>query len=230
MKKFMMNHIPAVLYGEPSDKVFLYVHGRNGNKEVAVSFYQMVKAAGWQVLSIDLPKHGEREASTEKFNPWTIVPELSLMLSYAKENWETVGLCADGIGAYFALRAFRLKYLDQVLFISPMVDMAGFIEDVMAVSGISEEKLKEALRIDTDLGWRVSWDYYLYTHDNPINTWDSPTEILYGEHDELVKRSTIDEFAAKFHCGLTIAPGCDHGFSGEEHQEVVERWVKAKIK
>lgn len=230
MKKFLLNHIPAVLYGEPSDKVFLYVHGRNGNKEVAVSFYQMVKEEGWQVLSIDLPKHGEREDSTEKFNPWTIVPELSLMLSYAQDHWESVGLCADGIGAYFALRAFRLKYLDQVLFISPMLDMAGFIEQLMEASGISEEELKEKARIDTAFGWRVSWDYYLYTHDNPIKAWNSPTEILYGAQDELVKRETVESFVSQFGCNLTIIENCGHGFAEEEQEEIVEEWVKNCIK
>ena len=230
MKTFMLNHIPAVLYGEPSDKVFLYVHGRNGNKEVAVSFYQMVKEAGWQVLSIDLPKHGERQESTEKFNPWTIVPELSLMLSYAEDHWDRIGLCADGIGAYFALRAFRMKYLDQAMFISPMVDMAAFIEGLMEASGISEARLKEEGRIDTEFGWRVSWDYYLYTHDNPIKNWDVPTEILYGDHDQWVKKSIIEDFANQFNCGLTVVEDCPHGFSGEEEQEIVETWVKEKIK
>lgn len=230
MKKFMLNHIPAVLYGEPSDKVFLYVHGRDGNKEVAVSFYQMVKAAGWQVLSIDLPKHGERQDSAEKFNPWTIVPELSLLHSYAHDHWTTVALCADSIGAYFSLRAFQLKPFEQVVFISPIVDMAKYIDDALEAGGITTEQLKAETRLDTKQGVHLSWDYYLYTHENPIKVWPSPTDILYGGLDKIVKRPDIEAFAEKFDCSLTVIENCQHGFSDEEDQEIVEQWVKEKVK
>lgn len=230
MRKFLLNHIPAVLYGEPSDKVFLYVHGRGGNKEVAVSFYQMVKKAGWQVLSIDLPKHGERQESAEKFNPWTIVPELSLLYSYACDQWETIGLCADGIGTYFSLRAFQMKPFDQALFISPIVDMAEYIDDALAVDNITPDQLKAEGRLDTSEGVHLSWDYYLYTHENPIKVWPSPTEILYGDQDDMMKRSSLEGFCDKFQCGLTVIEGGDHGFTREEDQEIVENWVKETLK
>lgn len=230
MKKFLLNHIPAVLYGEPSDKVFLYVHGRDGNKEVAVSFYQMVKEAGWQVLSIDLPKHGERQESAEKFNPWTIVPELSLMYSYAEDHWDTIGVCADSIGAYFALRTFHAKYLEQAIFISPIVDMAVFIDDALEAGGLTPEDLKAELRLDTKQGVHLSWDYYLYTHENRVNVWETPTEILIGETDERINHGATHDFANRFNCGLTVAKDCDHWFYLDEQIEVVENWVKEKVK
>ena len=37
-KKFLIDHIPAILLGEPSDKIYLFVHGQDGNKEEAVGF------------------------------------------------------------------------------------------------------------------------------------------------------------------------------------------------
>ena len=230
MKKFMINHIPAVLYGEPSDKVFLYVHGRDGNKEVAVSFYQKVKAAGWQVLSIDLPKHGERLESAEKFNPWMIVPELNLMYSYAHDQWDTIGICADGIGAYFALRAFQRDTFEQGVFISPNVDMARYIDDALEAGELTPDDLKAAQRLDTCHGVHLSWDYYLYTHANPIKDWDTPTEILIGKEDIFVNPEAIQEFAQRFGCGVTVAADCDHSFSDDKQQLVLEEWVKGIVK
>ena len=230
MKTFMINHIPTVLYGEPSDKVFLYVHGRDGNKEVAVSFYQMIKETGWQVLSIDLPKHGERLESAEKFNPWMIVPELSLMLSYAKDRWDTIGLCADGIGAYFALRAFQRIAFEQAVFISPNVDMARYIDDALEAGDLTPEDLKEAQKLDTKYGVHLSWDYYLYTHENPIRFWEVPTEILIGREDIYVNPPVIRDFAQRFGCNVTVASECDHSFSDDHQQYVLEQWVREIVK
>lgn len=40
-KKFLIDHIPAILLGEPSDKIYLFVHGQSGNKEEAVGFAEV---------------------------------------------------------------------------------------------------------------------------------------------------------------------------------------------
>ena len=56
-----INNIPAVIWGASSDKIYLYVHGKSGCKEEAASFAELACAKGWQVLSMDLPEHGERK-------------------------------------------------------------------------------------------------------------------------------------------------------------------------
>lgn len=61
IKKIMIDKIPAVRYGEASDRCFLYIHGKMGFKEEAESFAEIACTKGWQVLSIDLPEHGERK-------------------------------------------------------------------------------------------------------------------------------------------------------------------------
>ena len=55
----LVQKIPAVLYGDSSEKLFLYIHGKMGCKEEAAHFAEMVCVKGYQVLSIDLPGHGE---------------------------------------------------------------------------------------------------------------------------------------------------------------------------
>ena len=38
MEKFSIDGIPAVLWGVPSDKIYIYVHGKQGYKEYAEAF------------------------------------------------------------------------------------------------------------------------------------------------------------------------------------------------
>ena len=57
---FTIDQIPAVLYGEPAERVYLFLHGQMGRKEEAEAFAQAACPKGYQVLSIDLPGHGER--------------------------------------------------------------------------------------------------------------------------------------------------------------------------
>lgn len=71
-----IKNIPAIIWGDKSPKVYLYIHGQGGDKEEAEVFASIANCYGWQVLSIDLPEHGERKNERDLFNPWTIVPEL----------------------------------------------------------------------------------------------------------------------------------------------------------
>ncbi|MDH6314271.1 fermentation-respiration switch protein FrsA (DUF1100 family) [Parabacteroides sp. PFB2-10] len=59
-EKIKINNIPAILYGSASDKLYLYVHGKQSRKEEAEHFANIAKKSGYQVLSFDLPEHGER--------------------------------------------------------------------------------------------------------------------------------------------------------------------------
>ena len=54
--EFDIQHIPAALYGEQSERVYLFLHGKGGCKEEAGDFAETVCPRGWQVLSIDLPE------------------------------------------------------------------------------------------------------------------------------------------------------------------------------
>ena len=53
--------IPAILWGEPANKLFIAVHGNMSNKDEAAIVIFAAEAInhGYQVLSFDLPKHGE---------------------------------------------------------------------------------------------------------------------------------------------------------------------------
>ena len=70
MEKFIVEDIPAVLWGEPSAKIYIYVHGKQGYKEYAEAFAKIAEDKGYQTLSFDLPKHGERKEAPEPCDIW----------------------------------------------------------------------------------------------------------------------------------------------------------------
>lgn len=74
----------AVLYGETAERVWLYIHGKCSCKEEAKPFAEVACPKGWQVLSVDLPGHGERAGSPPSFVPWDVVPELKQLLTCAQ--------------------------------------------------------------------------------------------------------------------------------------------------
>lgn len=53
--------IPALIWGEPSDKVYLCVHGKMSSKESAEGIARIAAQRGYQTISFDLPQHGERK-------------------------------------------------------------------------------------------------------------------------------------------------------------------------
>lgn len=57
IQNFCLGRIPAVLYGEPADNLWLFIHGKCGYKEEAAAFSEIACPNGYQVLSIDLPEH-----------------------------------------------------------------------------------------------------------------------------------------------------------------------------
>ena len=68
-ERVQIGGIPALLYGAPAERGYLFLHGQMGRKEEAEAFAQVVCPKGYQVLSIDLPAHGERQGRGEKLTP-----------------------------------------------------------------------------------------------------------------------------------------------------------------
>lgn len=105
-EQLFIENTPAVLYGEPADTLWLFIHGQFGCKEEALPFAEIVSPDA-QVLSIDLPNHGTRQNRDEEFAPWTAAPELTRVMAYARAHWRTINVRATSIGAYFARLAFN---------------------------------------------------------------------------------------------------------------------------
>ena len=127
MKPMQIQGIPAVQYGEATEHVYLFVHGKNGYKEEAEPFAQIVCPRGYQVLSIDLPGHGSRKEEADRFVPWQVVPELQTLMQYAKAHWKHISLRATSIGSWFSMLAYQNEPLETSLFVSPVLNMQQLI-------------------------------------------------------------------------------------------------------
>lgn len=91
---FSLSDIPVLLYGAPSARVWLHVHGKMGYKEEAERFAEIACPRGWQVLSLDLPEHGQREGSSRALYP----------LAGGAGAAEAAGVDAAPVGAHQSVR------------------------------------------------------------------------------------------------------------------------------
>lgn len=225
-----INGMSAILWGNPSQRLFLYIHGQGGNKEEAAILSKIVCQRGFQVLSIDLPEHGQRKDKVDVlFEPWHIVPELKMVMNYAKEHWKSISLYASSIGAWFSMLSFDNEPLEQCLFLSPVVDMKQLISKMMKWANVSEAQLQQELIIPTDFGQTLSWEYWKYVLEHPITKWKFPTQILYGENDNLIDRNSIESFTHQFKCKLTIMKNGEHWFHTEKQLEALDNWITRNI-
>lgn len=226
---YQIRSIPAVLYGELCEQGYLFIHGQDGNKEEAADFAKIAVPAGYQVLGIDLPQHGERKTMTSGFNPWTVVPELQDVLAERKLHWNTISLRANSIGAYFAMLAFQHEPIGKALFVSPIVDMERLILDMMSWTGVTEEALHAQGEIPTDFGQTLSWPYLCWVRQHSLAAWKTPTSILYAGHDNLTSHQTVTTFSEKHNAMLTIYEEGEHWFHTPVQCDRLRKWEKQSL-
>lgn len=219
---FLIGGIPAVLYGSQAAQGFLFLHGQMGCKEEAEEFAQVVCPKGWQVLSIDLPGHGERREQGGELLPWTAVPEIQAALDWAGRRWESVSLRANSIGAYLAMLAWRDPA--RALLVSPILDMEELIRTMMGWAGVTEEALRTQGEIPTAFGQTLSWNYLVWVREHPVHTWRCPIRILWGSGDSMTSHRTAEEYARRHNAELTVMEGGEHWFHTPEQLAALREW------
>ncbi len=230
MKKQRMtiSGIPAILYGSRSRKIYLYVHGKNGCKEEAERFAYTACEAGWQVLAVDLPEHGARRNSPEKLLPWTVIPEIQAVYARMKPVWAHIRLYGVSIGAWFSMQALQNDVPEKALFVSPVVDMEDLITNMMQWANATEEQLKQAGEIPTSFGETLSWEYLCWVREHPLR-WKAPTQVLYGDRDNLTPRTVIERFRQQSGAHLTIVEDGEHWFHTPVQMAVLQTWEEANF-
>lgn len=87
-QKIKIKGIPSIIWGEASEFCVLAVHGSMSHKEDRI--IEILAAAagskGWQVLSFDLPQHGERQGSDALCKPQDCAAELKEIMAYAQTH------------------------------------------------------------------------------------------------------------------------------------------------
>ena len=227
--KTQINNIPAVLYGEKSEKLYLFIHGKNSYKEEAYEFAKIIEPYNYQVLSFDLPEHGELKNEKRQFTVQNCVSDLHTVMDSIIESYDSFSLYANSIGAYFSLLAFKNIHFDKCLFVSPVLDMERLIQNMMSWADVTNEELKTKKEIETSFGETLSWDYYQFVKNNPVDFWESETFILYGENDNLTEKSVLDSFQKRFNCFVRILENGEHYFHTQEQLLFLTNWVEEVI-
>ena len=229
-KEILIENIPAVLWGEDSSKLFIAVHGNMSHKSDAPIAILAEEATflGYQVLSFDLPKHGDRVNEPTPCKVQNCVSDLRKVMAYVKPIYEEVSLFACSMGAYFSLLAFKDERIKQSLLLSPVVDMKRLIDNMMKWFNVTEERLQLEKEISTPVE-TLYWDYYCYVKDNPIVRWDSPTAVLYGEKDNICEFEVVSAFSEQFNCNLKVMKSGEHYFHSTEQLQYFKQWMQENM-
>ncbi|NUM48977.1 MAG: alpha/beta hydrolase [Anaerolineales bacterium] len=224
-QRITIQNIPALIWGAPSESVYVFVHGKMSKKEEAEGVAEIAVKKNMQVLSFDLPEHGERKAEGRACSVQNGVEDLTQVMEYVKCHWKTVGLFASSLGAYFSLVAYRDIPFQKCLFLSPILDMEALIHNMMQWFNVSEKELEEQQEIETSMGEKLIWDYYQFVRQNPVEAWNVETYILYGERDHLTPRTVLDAFVSRFQCYVDIVKDGEHYFHTDKQRERLRRWI-----
>lgn len=228
IEKCLIQGIPTVIWGEPSEKAYLFVHGKMSSKDAAAAFAGIAQEKGYQTLSFDLPEHGDRAGKPERCDIWNGMRDLKGMCEAAFARWREVSLFGCSLGAYFSLNACGDYPFQNCLFQSPIVDMEYLIHQMMGWFQVPPEQLEREGEVKTPIDI-LSWDYYQYVLAHPVTRWDIPTAILYGGKDNLQSRQVISGFAERFGCRLTISEFSEHPFMQPTDFPIVEDWMRRSL-
>lgn len=207
----------------------IYIHGKGGNASEAEHYKKLF--ADCDVVGFDYKSE----------TPWDFKDEF---LNWAEEkfgDYKNVVLVANSIGAYFSMNAISqidaetsgtkneiTEKISRAFFISPIVNMEKLICNMMDWAGVTEAQLEEKKIISTDFGENLSWEYLTYVRKKPIQ-WKIPTEILYGENDNLTSLETVSEFARAHTANLTVMNGGEHWFHTDEQIKFLDGWISNRI-
>lgn len=227
-ERIKIGGIPAIVWGEKSNKAYIHVHGKQSRKEYAENFAVIASRKGYQTISFDLPEHGERTDSSYRCDIFNGKTDLKIISNYVFNNWNEVSLFACSLGAFFSLNTYNHLNFKKALFQSPIVDMKFLINKMFESYDVNEKMLFEKKEIVTPLD-TLRWDYYQYVLANPIINWDIKTTILYGGQDNMQSLEVINEFANKFNCRVEISENSKHPFMDEQDFKIVEEWLEKHI-
>lgn len=193
-------------------KALVYIHGKGGNAEEAEHYKALIPE--YNVIGFDYQSQ----------TPWEATREFSVYFDRLKNEFDSIVIIANSIGAFFAMNALSDVKLEKAFFISPIVNMEKLITDMMQWAGVDEQELMKRGRIETVFGETLSMEYLTWVRNHPVS-WTIPTSILYGGNDNLQSLDTIKAFAEKTGADLTVMEKGEHWFHTEEQLDFLDQWI-----
>ena len=195
------------------EKVLLYIHGKDGSADEANRYKDIF--ADYDVIGLDY----------KGTTPWYVKDEFIKAYQELSKRYKSISILANSIGAYFAMNALSGAKIDRAFFVSPIVDMEKLILQMMDWSDITEKELEERKEIATYYGETLSWKYLCYARKHRIE-WNVPTDVLYGENDNLTSLETISLFVRSHKATLSVMKNGEHWFHTKEQMNFLDNWLK----
>ena len=196
----------------------VYLHGVLGSAEESRTFSYINK---YDVVGLDY----------EDGAPWVVGPIIRKKFEELTKPFKQVVVIANSIGAFYTYAYLDQTKIKQAFFISPLASMKSIIKWRMDKEGVSEKELKYKKYIKLDNGYE--FDYYFYKKyvlENHIDIWGVPTEILYAENDEIIKREDVLSFVEKHpNTKLTIKHNSQHYLHTPEELEFIKNWILERL-
>ncbi len=182
------------------DSCIIFIHGLKGSAKEA-KFYHFLSDK-YDVIGLDY-EDGDafkmREIITSKFLELT-------------KDYKNINVIANSIGAFYTYVFLENFNINKALFISPFVSMKEYTEESIKESNISIDEFKKEKIVKAKNGYLFSYDFYEYIKNFDTKL-KAQIEVIYGDKDDLVPVSTINNFVQKTNAKLYIFNGGGHYFN-----------------
>ena len=199
-----------------NDKVVVYIHGQKGNAKES-KLYSFIK--NYDIKGLDY----------QDGNVWENGEVIKEKFAKLIKPYKEVVVIANSVGAFYALEYLSSFNIKKAFFISPLVDMFQAIFDMMNAFHVTEKRLKTEKFVTLENGITLSYDFYNHVIQDDDN-WKVPTDILYGELDEVVYLESIADFLGRHDATLTIMQGAHHYLHTDEEKAFIKKWISSRLK
>jgi hypothetical protein len=196
-------------------KAIIYVHGKGGSALEAERFKK--NCPGFKMIGVDY----------REYLPWIVEKQVRETYEKLTSKYDQIFLLANSIGVYFSMLALQNLPIKRALFISPILDMEKSITDTLKENNLTEIDLKNQQEIT--LGRKtLSWKYLQFVREHPI-TWQTETEILYGQKDDHTSNEVLNDFIENHNAHVTIMKNGEHWFHTKEQLAFLDNWMQKTV-
>lgn len=196
-------------------KAIIYVHGKGGSALEAERFKK--NCPSFEMVGVDY----------REYLPWIVEKQVRETYEKLTPKYDQIFLLANSIGVYFSMLALQNLPIKRALFISPILDMEKSITDTLKENNLTEIDLKNQQEIT--LGRKIlSWKYLQFVREHPI-TWQTETEILYGQKDDHTSKEVLNDFIENYNAHVTIMKNGEHWFHTKEQLAFLDNWMQKTV-
>jgi len=226
-EKIIIHGVSVILWGEKSSRVAIVTHGSQSHKEdrFIQACANNLCNRGFQIISFDLPEHGERRNTTPIHTINQVMVEMKIIMHFAIEHYSSIYLIGCSLGAYYTLLAYQSNSIEQCALLSPVVDLIELTLEMLENDNRTINDVIENNQIILSNGIIVRLEDYQYLIEHKIKEIQFPISILYGQKDKLIRFESIQKFVRSYDCECIVSKKSEHHFHTIEDMYEIDQWL-----